>query len=249
MNSPAVNQPVAVPSLADDESRRLAARMRELVAAMAATPGIDTFAATGWLPDSFFDTLTDLYAAYDAFIAHNIQASQLQIVCKFGCTRCCHQAVYGCYAFEIINLYRQLRHRDDYAALHEAFARSADEFHGMLLRYIEKAGGREDLALVNTLQHYAALAKPCPLLAGDNCGVYAQRPVSCRMYYSLTNPILCTTVVGRTFHLLPPPEISAALVELNQRLVFPYSEFLAQGLVVFASQRQFRPWGAPIQAT
>ena len=59
MNSPAVNQPVAVPSLADDESRRLAARMRELVAAMAATPGIDTFAATGWLPDSFFDDFTD----------------------------------------------------------------------------------------------------------------------------------------------------------------------------------------------
>lgn len=244
MNAPVVNQPVEVPSLRDDESRRLAARMAELAHAMAASEGIDTFGASGWLPDGFFDALTQFYETYDAYIAHNLAASALKIVCRFGCTRCCHQAVYGCYAFEIIHLYRQLRGRADYGQLHAAFVDGANEFHDMFLRYLHKAGGREDLALVNTLQHFAALAKPCPLLGGENCRVYAQRPVSCRMYYSLTSPVYCTTVIGRTFHLLPPAEAATPLQALNERLKFPYSEFLAQGLVVFATQRQFRPWGA-----
>jgi len=245
MNAPAVHQPVEIPSLHDAESRRLAARMAELAQAMAASEGVADFATRGWLPDAFFDALTQLYAAYDAYIAHNIAASGLKVLCQFGCTRCCHQAVYGCYAFEIINLYRQLRSRPDYGNLHAAFVRSADEFQSMLASYAQKSPGRGDLALVNTLQHFAALARPCPLLAGHDCGVYAQRPVSCRMYYSLTSPVYCTTVIGRTFHLLPPDEVAALLVELNHRLAFPYSEFLAQGLVMFAVQREFRPWGDP----
>jgi Fe-S-cluster containining protein len=246
MNAPAAPEPIAIPSLSDAESRRLGARMADLARTMADCDGIDTFAQTGWLPDAFFDTLEQLYATYDQYIKHNIAASRLKTLCQFGCTRCCHQAVYGCYAFEIINLYRQLRARDDYGQLHDAFVRSADEFQQMFTGYAHKAAGREDLALVNTLQHFAALAKPCPLLADGNCRVYAQRPISCRMYYSLTNPVYCTTVVGRTFHLLPPQEVADLLVALNNRLAFPYSEFLAQGLVVFAAQRQFRPWTAPV---
>jgi Fe-S-cluster containining protein len=246
MNTLASNEPVAIPSLQDAESQQLGVRMIELARTLAATEGIDDFATTGWLPDVFFDTLEQLYATYDTYIEHNIAASTLKIMCKFGCTRCCHQAVHGCYAFEIINLYRQLRPREDYGQIHNDFVRSADEFQTMFARYAEKSPGRDDVALLNTLQHVSALAKPCPLLAGNNCRVYAHRPVSCRMYHSLTNPIFCTTVVGRTFHLLPPDEVASILVDLNDRLVFPYSEFLAQGLVVFATRRQFRPWGAPL---
>jgi Fe-S-cluster containining protein len=248
MNSPTIQQAVAIPSLHDAESQRLAARMGELARAMAACDAVDSFAASGWLPNSFFDDMKALYATYDAFIAHNLAASELKIVCAFGCTRCCHQAVHGCYAFEIIDIYRQLRPRADYAALHDAFVRSADEFQAMFAGYLEKAAGRADLALINTLQHFSALAKPCPLLGGNNCRIYEHRPVSCRMYHSLTSPVYCTTVLGKTFHLLPPDDVAATLAALSDRLAFPYSEFLAQGLVVFASSRQFRPWGAPLPA-
>ena len=208
MNTLATNEPVAIPSLQDAESQRLAARMAEFARTMAASEGIDDFAATGWLPDAFFDAMQKLYATYDAYIEHNIAASTLKIVCKFGCARCCHQAVHGCYAFEIIDLYRQLRPRDEYGDIHNDFVRSADEFQTMLARYAEKNPGRNDIALINTLQHFSALAKPCPLLANNNCSVYEHRPVSCRMYHSLTNPVYCTTVIGRTFHLLPPEDVA-----------------------------------------
>jgi len=246
MNTPEAIEPVAIPSLHDDESKRLGALMLERALAMAASPGIDDFATTGWLPDAFFADMAAMYAIYDAYIEHNIGASSLKIMCKFGCSRCCHQVVHGCYAFEIIDLYRQLRPRADYGQIHDGFVRSADEFQRMLAAYAEKSPARADVALVNTLQHFSALAKPCTLLAGNNCMVYEHRPVSCRMYHSLTNPVFCTTVVGRTFHLVPPDDVAAVLGELNDRLAFPYSEFLAQGIVAFATRRQFRPWGAPM---
>jgi Fe-S-cluster containining protein len=242
MNGPAHPEPVAISSLQDTESLQLAARMLACAQTMAASEGLDDFAATGWLPDAFFAALAQLYAAYDAYIEHNIAASHLKILCKSACARCCHQHVYSTYAFEIVNLYRQLRGRHDYVEVFRALLANAQEFQTMLASYIDTAQGREDLAVINTLQHLSALAKPCPLLAGNKCSVYMQRPVSCRMYHSLTNPVLCTTVVGRTFHIVPPPDVAAMLAGINGRMLFPYSEYLAQGFVVFASQREHRPW-------
>lgn len=246
MNTEPANEAVSIPSLHDEESKRLGARMAERAHAMAASPGIDDFATTGWLPDAFFADLAALYAIYDAYIEHNIDASALKIMCRFGCSRCCHQVVHGCYAFEIIDLYRQLRPRADYGQIHDGFVRAADEFQAMFRRYAEKAHGNVDVALINTLQHSSAIAKPCTLLVDNKCSVYAHRPVSCRMYHSLTSPVFCTTVIGRTFHLVPPDDVAAILGALNDRLAFPYSEFLAQGLVALATRRQFRPWGAPL---
>ena len=55
--------------------------------------------------DAFFADRAARVSIYDAYIEHNIGASSLKIMCKFGCSRCCHQVVQGCYAFEIIDLY------------------------------------------------------------------------------------------------------------------------------------------------
>lgn len=235
---------VAIPSISDTESLRLGARMLAHAQAMAGTAELDDFAASGWLPDAFFDALARLYADYDAYIEHNIRASALSIVCALGCARCCHQHVYSTYAFEIVDLYRQLRVRDDYVAVFRALLANAQEFETMLARYREKAHGNEDRAVLNTLQHLAAIGKPCPLLAGNRCSVYRNRPASCRMYHSLGSPMLCTTVVGRTFHLMLPPEVMHVLAGVNGRMLFPYSEYLAQGFVAFAARREHRPWQA-----
>jgi Fe-S-cluster containining protein len=236
---------VAIPSLGDAESLRLAARMLEHAQAMAATRELDDFATSGWLPDDFFETLEHLYGTYDAYIEHNIDASQLKIMCRVACARCCHQHVYSTFTFEIINLYRQLRGRANYVTLFRALLANGQEFESMLAGYLQNSDGRRDLAVVNTLQHLAALAKPCPLLAGNRCGVYEHRPMSCRMYHSLSNPVLCTTVVGRTFHLVPPEEVMKVLAAINGRLLFSHCEYLAQGFVAFAALREHRPWEKP----
>ena len=62
------------------------------------------------------------------------------------------------------------------------------------------------------------------------------------MYHSLTNPIFCTTAMGRTFSLEPPEEVSRILDAIHERLAFPFSDYLVQGLVSFAFRRQFQPW-------
>jgi RimJ/RimL family protein N-acetyltransferase/Fe-S-cluster containining protein len=238
----ALSDPVPIPSLHDNESRRLAARMTGLARAMSDCEGVAAFPETGWLPDRFFVLIDDLYATYDAYIAHNLAASGLKIQCRFGCTRCCRQAVHGVYAFEIVNLYRKLRPLEEYAADHDACADYADQFQSSVAQISEANDGDDRDPVMRTLEAFAAAALPCPLLAGNNCRVYAHRPAACRMYHSLTNPVYCTTSQGQTFNLEVPQETSAILWALSDRLAFPFPTFLAQGLVTFGTQRQFRPW-------
>lgn len=239
---------IPIPSLRDAESQRLGSRMTTLARDMASCEAIATFATTGWLPDGFFAHLAELYTTYDAYITHNIEASALKIQCKAGCSRCCRQAVHGVFSFEIINLYRQLRPHVAYTQLHEAFSQRANAFEAILAevsRRIPTNPLHAEDPIVVALRAFAARNEACPLLIDNQCSIYEYRPVPCRMYHSLTSPILCVTPIGRTFNLQPPAEADHILCALNDRLAFPNCEFLAQGLVTLAAQRQFRPWGSP----
>jgi len=213
---------------------------------MAATPEIAAFEGSGWLPDSFFASLAGFYAAYDAFIDHNVAASQLKIMCRAGCSRCCRQVVHGVYSFEVINLYRQLRTSPDYPRIHDRFLSNANDFQALLARAEQAAAANPGTdAMTIALRGYAAAGKWCPLLVDNQCSVYENRPVPCRMYHSLTDPILCVTPIGHTFNIEPPEPANAIMCGVSDRLAFPFSNFLAQGLVAFAARRQFRPWTAP----
>lgn len=233
-----MNEPLSIPSLDDVQSRRLAAQLLDVARQMSACEGIDSFASTGVLPDLFFSLLAELYAAYDAYIAHNLAASELKVHCRFGCTRCCHQAVHGVYAFEIINLYRQLRMLSDYSTIEAEFVDYAETFQATVAQISEFEDGDPADPAMRAVEAFAAANRPCPLLLGDNCRVYAHRPAPCRMYHSLTRPVFCTTLQGQTFNLQIPSETQALLWTLSDRLVFPFPTFLAQGLVTLALQSQ-----------
>ena len=241
-----MSEAVAMPSLHDPESQRLAARMPEIARAMSASDGIPEFAETGWLPDRFFDLLDELYAIYDAYVAHNLAASRLAVRCRFGCTRCCHQAVHGMFVFEVIALYRQLRPLPGYDAIHAALADYAGQFQATLEQIVDADDGDPAEPMLRTLEAFAAAAAPCPLLSGNNCRVYAHRPLPCRMYHSLTDPVFCTTADGHTFNIDVPQAAAEILWSLSDRLAYPFPTLLAQGLVTFAEARQFRPWSPPV---
>lgn len=237
-----MSEPVPIPSLRDAQSQQLAAQLTELAQAMSACEGIDEFADTGSLPDRFFALLDELYATFDAYVAHNLAASGLRVQCRAGCSRCCHQAVQGVYAFEIVNLYRQLRPLDAFRALHSGF----EQFAGQFQSTVEQIGESESEGdpVQGAVDAFIAAAMPCPLLDGDRCRVYAHRPLSCRSYHSLTDPAHCLTPRGETFDIEMPAAASAILWSLSDRLAFPFSTFLAQAMVTFASAREFRPWAA-----
>ena len=238
-----MTEAVSIPSLHDAQSQQLGARLTELAQGMAACEGVDEFAGTGWLPERFFVMLDELYAAFDAYIAHNLAASTLQVRCCAGCSRCCRQAVHGVYAFEIVNLYRQLRPLADFDAIHSAFADYAEMFQSTVEQIGE--GDSEGDPVQRATEAFAVAALPCPLLKDNRCRVYAQRPAPCRMYHSLTHPVHCTTPQGETFNIEMPAAASEILWSLSDRLLFPFSTFLAQGIVTFAAGRDFRPWTSP----
>ena len=230
---------VSIPVRHDAESARLEARLLELARALAACEGVAAFAAAGWLPDLFFALLDELYAAFDQYIAHQIAAGGLAISCHNACSRCCHQAVHGVYSFEIVNLYRRLRARPDYRAIHAAFADYAGRFEETV-EQIGESGDRDPVQ--GAIEAFAAAALPCPLLLDGRCRVYADRPVACRMYHGLAQPVHCTTPLGENFNIEMPAAASAILWSLSDRLVFPFPTLLAQGMVSFATRRDFRPW-------
>ena len=242
---------IPIPSLHDAESQRLDAHMTALAQEMAAVEGVAEFATTGWLPDRFFALLAQVYALYDHFIEHNIGASELKIQCKVGCSRCCRQVVQGTYSFEIIHLYRQLRELPQYPQVHDAFLKHANAFQDLLAGFRQRpanASASDEDAECFALRSYAAANLWCPLLVENACSIYANRPVPCRMYHSLTDPILCVTPIGHTFNIEPPAAANRVLTALSDRLAFPYSHSLAQGLVAFAAMRGFRPWSPPRRA-
>jgi len=239
-----LSESVEIASLHDAESQRLAEHMAGIAREMSGCEGIDRFQESGWLPERFFALLDELYAAYDAYIAHNLGASGLNVRCRFGCTRCCHQIVHGVYAFEIINLYRNLRATPDYCEIHDVLAENAAQFQATAAQIAEADDGDGTDPVMRALDAFAAAAQPCPLLAGNNCRVYAHRPASCRMIHSMTDPILCTTPQGRMFNIGMPQEANEILWSLSDRLLFPFTSFLAQGLVTLGTRRQFRPWDA-----
>lgn len=226
----------------DAETQRLAAAVVERARELAATEGIGDWNGSGTLPAAFFERLAALYAAFDAYVAHALEASRRAIPCRAGCSRCCHRAVHGVFAFEAINLYRQLSGEGDYPALHAALGAFAERFRDSVDQTEAVADGEAADPIQRTIATFAAAAIPCPLLAGNRCRAYAQRPFACRMYHSLTDPALCTSPAGGNFDIELPQQAAAILWNLSDRLAWPFSTFLAQGLHAVGERRSLQPW-------
>jgi Fe-S-cluster containining protein len=236
------------PNFFDNESSQLTESMVTIANNFHDIKGIDDFGKTGWLPEEFFTLLHDFYKVYDRYIYHNTIEANIQIICKKTCDRCCCQPVMGLYAFEIVNMYRQLRPRDDYKDIHNLFVKQASDFQQAVARYVES--GTEAIssghpAIIQAHNDLAEAAHPCPLLCDGMCKIYEHRPVTCRMYHSLTDPALCTSADGKTFAVEPPQLANTILWELSDRLNISGSEILAQEIVLFGFERKFREWEAP----
>jgi Fe-S-cluster containining protein len=102
--------------------------------------------------------------------------------CREGCAACCHLPV----------------------AITSAEAQLLSQASG---RPVETpVGGQSVAELMEDPTAAAALASgprsgpvgPCPFLAGERCGVYADRPLACRLHMNLdADALLCQVVPGR----------------------------------------------------
>ncbi len=137
------------------------------------------------------------HEAFASYLKAVLPQQPRPIQCRAACGNCCHHYPMSVEPFELIYLYSELRKRNDLLDIIEACQERSSMFEGFYEN--RKSQGSvveddfDDKAEDLALHDYFAAWKPCPFSdkAGD-CTVYPLRPVSCRMYFSETDPKFCT---------------------------------------------------------
>lgn len=180
-----------LPTRRDEVSERWSDRMDEtLVDAIRAS-----YAQTGpGTPTAgMLRAQREYHDAYGQFLSHNVAANSIHVSCGRGCSRCCHHFVTSAHALEVLSVYENIRLRPDLDSLIEACRKRVEDFDAWKEfceeTYPERTpAARDDLAL----EHYYDERNPCPFLESDGaCGVYLDRPMTCRMYLASSPPEYC----------------------------------------------------------
>ncbi|MCF0216905.1 MAG: YkgJ family cysteine cluster protein [Fibrobacteraceae bacterium] len=134
----------------------------------------------------------DYHKAFDIYLKAVIPQQPRPIQCRPACGNCCHHYPMSVEPFELIYVYQQLRSRPDLISVMEACQMRS----GLFERFYEerlKAGASEDDAEDEALHDFFSAWHSCPFSnkVGD-CTIYPIRSVSCRMYFSETEPKYCT---------------------------------------------------------
>lgn len=167
-------------------------------------------------PDNLVQELPNIMKFTDEY--HNLYMKYLDAVlpqqprpiqCRPACGNCCHHYPMSVEPFELIFLYANLRKRDDLLDIMEACQLRSSMFERFYEQRktqdreslpmnadpakVSESDDLDDRAEDLALHDYFSAWKPCPFsdAAGD-CMAYKIRPVSCRMYFSETDPKYCT---------------------------------------------------------
>ncbi len=164
--------------------------------------------------------MPELYRHYDGYVRAVLATGEERIACAKGCSHCCSHYVTSVEPYELLFLHGRIREDVRYPGRIIALHRRVTLFKTLLRDPAEKVSSDDDgLAEEEdkALYRYYLRGQPCPFLqAGGVCGVYEDRPMSCRMFYSLSHPSLCKgkNVIApgnRNFLIELPEDIEADL--------------------------------------
>ena len=140
-----------------------------------------------------------------------LEIDQVNLYCQKGCANCCTLAV-NCSFPEALALARSLDDPQQQALKAkipqlQLLSRRANDFKEFLRAFRDQLGG-------------------CPFLAAadGSCGIYPQRPFSCRALISTRNSSWC----GVDFSSLHPQEKTAFISSLDPQLVAFPSHYLSE---------------------
>jgi Fe-S-cluster containining protein len=176
--------------------------------------------------------LPPFHACYEEYVRAVIATGEAPVTCSRGCGHCCSHYVSSVEPFELIRLHGRISGDPAYPSRLVAFHRRATLYRSLL-------EGRDDEAADDrALYRYYLRDQRCPFLsAAGECGVYSDRPMSCRMFFSQSHPSLCrgslTVSPGnRNFIVELPEDIEAALARASALLGdLDLSENLFEGLL------------------
>lgn len=156
--------------------------------------------------------------AFMRYLSATLPQHASGISCKAGCGNCCHHFPMSVEPFELALFYSEIRKsRVLLPVLEKCHARS--KVYRELFRMAESEGSSDpdDSALVR----YFERGIPCPfILSSGSCGVYAFRPVTCRMYFSETAGKFCVpehllTDRNRSFIVYLPDELEELIADIS----------------------------------
>jgi Fe-S-cluster containining protein len=170
------------------------------------------------------DLLPVLHALNDTLIGaavDKVEAAGQHISCRVGCAACCRQliAISETEAFHLAELIsampedRKSRVTARFAEILQAF-----ETRGILDRLRSSApfasGELHRLAIA-----YFQMSLACPFLEDESCGIYPDRPSSCREYLVTSPAVECSTPRADNITLVPlPAKLSHVLYRFGDGL-------------------------------
>lgn len=165
--------------------------------------------------------LPTLYVHYDQYVAEVLATGEEPIACQKGCSNCCSHYVTSVEPFELLYLHQQIRNENSYPGKMISLHRRVSLFKSLLHQSETDTDAADADEEDKALYRYFLRGQPCPFLqVGGVCGVYAHRPMSCRMFYSLSHPSLCKgkkviAPENRNFLIELPDDIEADLSRIS----------------------------------
>lgn len=214
--------------------------------------GIDSDNLAATLPaiQDFTGKYHELFAEY---LSETLPQHREPIQCGPGCANCCHHFPMSVEPFELLHFYASLRTEARLADYLEACLARVRAF-GRLATDLQQAlepvtsTSEPDDEEERRLHAFFSLGLPCPFVAfSGDCGVYALRPVTCRMYFSTTAPQFCVpehlqTPANRSFIVYLPDSVEEKIAEVSdfyQALDLP--EGLYPGLLAMNALEGYFP--------
>jgi Fe-S-cluster containining protein len=167
--------------------------------------------------------LPDLYAAYEACVEQVLITEGRRIRCARSCSACCRHFVASVEPFELLALDAHLKSRPDYAESVVSNYRKSS-LYDELLRRERESGLPDEEADDRATYRYFLKGAPCTFLEPDgSCGVYAHRPMACRMFFAESSPRFCAGKAiaspwNRNFQVEMSQEVEEALARCSRVL-------------------------------
>lgn len=213
-----------------EELRTAAARLRS-ACELRPVPPADAAAYRSLLAE-LEAIMPAFYRGYDAYVTEVLRTGETAPSCSRGCSHCCSHYVSSVEPYELIFLHGRIAQGPAYPSQIIGLHRRATLFHSL------RRESDGELAEDKALYRYYLRATPCPFLGSDGaCGVYASRPMSCRMFFSLSDPAFCkgravVDVRNRNFLIELPEDIEADLGRAAAALAaYALPESLFEGLL------------------
>lgn len=210
--------------------RKVAAELKVGLAPFADPPSDEAGYAA--LRAALEDLVPRLYSAYDGYVAAVLSTGNSPVTCSSGCGHCCRHYVTSVEPYELLYMHGRVRGDARYPSRVIGMHRRAALFNSLR----DDRGGDE--AEDRALHRYYLRDQPCPFLeAAGTCGAYGSRPMSCRMYYSLSHPSLCKgkAVIApgnRNFLIELPEDIEADIARAGALFAaYRLPESLFEGLL------------------